>query len=118
MIAASGTPRFRSNSGHTLAGTRAMTIPETMARSEMGNFAQRLDTSSCVVICGVLGTVADEPTLPTSTTNSLSSSVCDSGIYLSTSQELALQVLSLNDPKTIQQIGVTQFCVTPTLCDE
>jgi hypothetical protein len=44
-----------------------------MARSELGNFAQRLDTPSCVVICGVLGTVADELTLPTSTTNSLSS---------------------------------------------
>jgi hypothetical protein len=44
-----------------------------MARSELGNFAQRLGTPSCVVICGVLGTVADELTLPTSTTNSLSS---------------------------------------------
>ena len=46
-----------------------------MARSEMGNFAQRLDTPFCVVICGVLGTVADELTLPASTTNSLSSPV-------------------------------------------
>ena len=45
-----------------------------MARSELRNFAQRLDTPSCVVICGVLVTVADELTLPTSTTNSLSSS--------------------------------------------
>src|SRR5216683_6967668 len=68
MIAASGTPRFRSNSGHTLAGTRAMTIPETMARSEMGNLAQRLGAPFCVVICRVLGTVADELTLSTSTT--------------------------------------------------
>src|SRR6266852_2400972 len=78
MIAASGTPRFRSNSGHTLAGTRVMTIPETMARSEMGNLAQRLGAPFCVVICRVLGTVADELTLSTSTTNSPSSPVTNS----------------------------------------
>src|SRR5258705_13665967 len=74
MIAASGTPRFMSKSGHTLAGTRAIRSPEPMARSELRNFAQRLDTPSCVVICGVLVKVADELTLPPSTTNNRSSS--------------------------------------------
>ena len=57
-IAASGTPKFTSSSGHTLDATAARRKPETMARSEMGNFIQKLGERFCIVITGNSGTLA------------------------------------------------------------
>src|ERR1700694_4447645 len=46
-----------SRSGHTLAATRATRRPETMARSEMGNFIQRPGERSWVVMVNASGTL-------------------------------------------------------------
>jgi len=67
--AASGTPRFRSNSGHTLTAARVIRRPEMTARSEMGKFAQRLRAPSYAVMVEVLGTFGDNLMVPGTATN-------------------------------------------------
>src|SRR5689334_20475003 len=62
-IAASGTPRFTSSSGHTLDATAARRKPETMARSGMGNFIQKLGERVCVVITSNSGNVRADLTV-------------------------------------------------------
>ena len=47
--AASGAPKLRSSSGHTLAASKAIKRPEMMARSQTGNLAHKLGLWSDVV---------------------------------------------------------------------
>src|SRR5712672_3124561 len=63
-IAASCTPKLRSNSSQTLAAAVAIRKPAKMALSVMGNFVQRLRTRPGVVLVGARKNGAENLTLP------------------------------------------------------